>query len=687
MMSRMRGVLLGLCKGLLIWTAQALVLLLLAALLPSVRLGDLATAYLAIAVIGLANAVAWPVLVDVAIRLHPVLFPVLSFALNGGLVLATARRLVPGLEIDGILAAVGISLVLTGSAIFLGSLLSIQDDRAYERFAVRPLRRRFARGAGRAPEDAAPGLFFLEIDGLSVPALRHALEAGYMPTLARWLASGSHHLLEWEPDLSSQTSASQAGILQGDNAGIPAFRWYEKESARLMVSNDVRDCIEIERRASDGRGLLAEGGASRGNLLSGDAPDSLFTVSTVLHPSRARSLRYFLFYANPYTVARTVALFGADVVKEVVAAWRQRLRDERPRVHRGGVYPLLRAATTSFLRELSTYTLTGDLLRGVPVAYTTYVAYDEVAHHSGILRPDALAVLRDLDRDIGRLERVAAHAPRRYHFVVLSDHGQSQGATFRQRYGLTLEGLVERALGAPRSVGGDMGADEHWGTVNAVLTDALRHDERAGRVIGRAFGSRVEDGQVRLGPEAERARRSAERPPAAAPEVVVLASGNLGLLYFPALPGRVTLEQLGANFPALVPTLAAHPGIAFVLVHSEQSGAVVIGAEGTNYLEEERVEGTDPLTPFGATAGRHLLRHSRFANAPDLLVNGAYDPATEGVAAFEELVGSHGGLGGPQTRPFVLHPAELDAGTEPVIGAEALHRLLQRWRASCVVRG
>ena len=105
---------------------------------------------------------------------------------------------------------------------------------------------------------------------------------------------------------------------------------------------------------------------------------------------------------------------------------------------------MIRAATTSLLRELSTFTVAGDLMRGVPAIYTTYIAYDEVAHHSGVARGDALRVLRDIDRDIGRLQRVAANAPRPYHLVVLSDHGQSQGATFRQRYGKTLRDIVER---------------------------------------------------------------------------------------------------------------------------------------------------------------------------------------------------------------------------------------------------
>ena len=73
---------------------------------------------------------------------------------------------------------------------------------------------------------------------------------------------------------------------------------------------------------------------------------------------------------------------------------------------------------------------------GRPVVYTTFLAYDEVAHHSGVERPDTLAMLRQVDRQIGADRRRASqYAPRPYRLVVLSDHGQSQGATFLQRYG------------------------------------------------------------------------------------------------------------------------------------------------------------------------------------------------------------------------------------------------------------
>src|SRR5947208_8040830 len=163
-------------------------------------------------------------------------------------------------------------------------------------------------------------------------------------------------------------------------------------------------------------------------------------------------------------------------------------------------------------------------------------------------------------------------------------------------------------------------------------------------------------------------------------DVGVIGSGNLGLVYLMEESGRLTREELEARHPKLLPAVAAHPHVGWVLVSSDEHGAVVVGAEGARYLEEDRVEGEDPLALFPATAAQHLLRTHRFEHAPDLLVGSFYDPALDEGCAFEELISFHGGLGGSQTRAFVLYPRQLTAPEQPLVGAEALHRVLVGWR-------
>ena len=244
---------------------------------------------------------------------------------------------------------------------------------------------RLARRSGEQIATDAPGIIFLEIDGLSKPVLQRAMRDGNAPQMARWLAEGTHRLVEWETDLSSQTGASQAGILLGSNENIPAFRWVEKENGTLMVCSNPDDCAEIERRHSTGDGLLANGGASRGNLLSGDADHVLLTVSRISAEKKANP-GYRAFFANGFNVTRLLVLVFWEVFLELTAAVRQAKRDVRPRGHRGVKYAFIRAGVCVFVRDLTVHAVISDMFKGRPAMYATFASYDEVAHHSGLER-------------------------------------------------------------------------------------------------------------------------------------------------------------------------------------------------------------------------------------------------------------------------------------------------------------
>ena len=272
-----------------------------------------------------------------------------------------------------------------------------------------------------------------------------------------------------------------------------------------------------------------------------------------------------------------------------------------------------------------------------------------------------MATLTDIDRQFARLERAAALGPRPYRFVVLSDHGQSQGATFLQRYGLTLEDVVRESLSVPSTIGLLDAAEEARAGVGAALTEVATE----GGATERLARGATPEGQEAEGEDRARA--------------VVLASGNLGLIYLTDAPERLEREDIERLHPDLLPALVEHPGISFVRVRSAQDGAVVLGRAGTHRLRDGHVEGEDPLAPFGPNAAQHILRHDGFTHSPDILVNSLYDPATGEVAAFEELVGSHGGLGGPQAHPFALMPTECGPVDGPIVGAAAMHAALKRW--------
>jgi uncharacterized membrane protein YvlD (DUF360 family) len=655
-------------RGAALWVGVAFVFWLAVLAVPGFDLPSFAAALLTTGVVALINLLLWPILIRVVLPLTVLTFGLGSLVLNAGVV-ALAIELVDG-ETPPFLGALACAFALSVALMVLAPALSFDSDARQLRIV-----RRRARGVREENHTDVPGVIMFEIDGLAEPVLRRALEEGHVPNIARWIESGSHRVVPWECDLSSQTGASQAGLLLGSNEDMPAFRWFEKESGKTMVSNHAKDAAEIERRRSDGGGLLAAGGASRGNMFSGDAPRCTATMSVIRDKERSRSSEYFAYFGDPYGLTNTIARYLWDVLAERRAARRQR-RAGAEHINRRGLYPWMRGAITVVMRDLNVASLMGDIVEGVPVVYSTFVGYDEVAHHSGVTEPDAFAVLKQHDAQLARLEAAVEQAPRPYHLVVLSDHGQTQGRPFRQRYGVELEDVVRDGI-AGGSVFAPSAPDEGLGTVGSAITDARDEDNAGARILARATEDNLVEGQVTLGPNREAAAESGEN--GSEHDAVVLASGGLGLVSLPKPAHRLTREEIDAAHPGLLPTLTGHPGIGFVMVATESGGPVVLGGGGSRRLRDGTVEGEDPLGPFDDTASDHLRRTNGFAHCPDILVNCMFDPAANEVAPFEEFMGSHGGLGGWQTHPFALVPSGWSEPHEPIVGVRAMHDTLRGW--------
>ncbi|GAA5612365.1 hypothetical protein Spla01_03527 [Streptomyces platensis] len=661
----------ALFRVLAVWLVSSLTLLVLAGLLPDFRLqspgGDsltrtAVTAALGAGAFGLLSALVWPLLVRALLLVPALVLGLLVFFLNGSLLLLALDLIPEGRGQAAPETAVIVAAAMSAASSATSAFLAVRNDEAYHRRLVRLAGRR-GRRARPAAGPATPGTVFLQLDGVGHDLLRDAVrgERPLMPTLARWTGD-SHRLTPWRTDWSSQTGASQLALLHGSNEDLPAFRWYEKDTRTVIVSNRPSSAAALQRRAiartGDG-GLLSYDGASRGNLFSGGADQVALVMSVAARRGKDNRSRagYFAYFSDPANATRTAVSFAAEVVREIVQSLRTRFRRERPRVKRGGLYPVIRAFATVVERDVVVAAVIGDLLAGRTAIYADLVAYDEVAHHSGPAHRDALQVLRSLDRALALIARAARHAPRPYRVVVLSDHGQSHGPTFLERYGLSLGDLVRAGCGlpVPRRAGRTPSGAEARAAARAALH---RPEETAGQRPARTAG-----------------------PGSSHP--LVLASGNLGLVSFPDVPGRITREELDRRHPALLATLANHPGIGFLLVRSAVHGPVVLGPAGAeHHLDTGHLIGADPLAPFGDGAADAVRRTDRFPHVADLMVNSACDPATGAVHAFEEQIGSHGGLGGAQSHPFLLWPAELTPPApdgEPLTGAEQVHRVLRRW--------
>jgi uncharacterized membrane protein YvlD (DUF360 family) len=632
---------------LLSWLVAAGSLLVAAVLVPGVAVEGFGGAVVAALLIAVLNALVPPLVAALRIPFMALLGFVVVLLVDAALLELASRIRPEAISVDSFGWAIVAALVAAAVGVALDVLFGTNDDDTYSLRVVR----RIARRQGGVARTDIPGIIFLEIDGLALPVLRRAMRDGSAPTLASWLTSGSHRLVEWEPDLSSQTGASQAGILLGSNDDIPAFRWVDKETARVIACSGVAECAEIETARATGVGLLVNGGASRANLFSGEAEESILTSSRISAEKRANP-GYRAYFANGFNVTRTLVLFFWELVLEWTAALRAIRRDVRPRGHRGVKYSLLRAAVCVVVRDLIVFGVLTDMMRGRPAVYATFASYDEVAHHSGLERPDTFEALRKVDQQFARIERARRYAARPYHIVVLSDHGQTQGATFKQRNGYSLEDLVARSLESG-DVQGIAGGDEQSTKAALALDEATgqtaKHRQASGKDVTRR-------------------------------QTIVLGSGNLGLVYLMEEKRRLTLEEIDERHPRLLRGLREHPHVGWVLVHSRMHGPVALGGRGTHFLADGRIEGEDPLARFSPHAPGHLLRTDGFAHVADIMVGSFYDPDLDEGCAFEELISFHGGLGGPQTRPFILHPVDLSAPTVPIVGAERVHAVLTGWR-------
>jgi uncharacterized membrane protein YvlD (DUF360 family) len=637
------------------------------AIMPGVRANVAADVLLATLLLAVVSALLRPVMTSFALLLGWAGVLLAGFGAQA-LLFYLALTITPGIEVNGFWDAFWASWIYAFLMSIVTWLATAGDNAAFLNHLVQ--RSGGPRRSG--PADAVPGVVFLQIDGLAAPLLHWALRSGDLPTLGRWIRSGSHRLTDWHAQLPATTPASQAGLLHGRSDQVPAFRWYEKESQRLLVANHPRDAIVIQARLSDGKGLLADGGVSISNVFSGDAPTSLLTMSGLVDRTRRHgpSRSFATFFINPYGLARSTVLTAAEMGKELYQGRRQRARGVQPRINRHGSYVLLRGVTNVLLRDLNAGLIADQMMAGTASIFCDFTDYDEIAHHAGPTRPESLASLAGIDHLIGVLADIAERAPRPYHFVVLSDHGQSQGATFRQRFGMPLEDLVRQLMGGG-TVAASTGLDETVGPVNTFLTQVGQQGGTAGKITRRALRGRTRDGEVDLQETNEAAHTASD--------LVLIASGNLSMIYFNRLPGRLMLHEIDGLYPGLVGALVAHPGIGFIVARTHDHGPVVLGKDGLRYLDQDRVEGRDPLAGYGPHALADVRRHETLAHVGDLIVNSPVDPGTDEVAAYEELVGCHGGLGGWQTEAVLVHPAGWVVDQSPLIGADAVHHQLVSW--------
>jgi hypothetical protein len=541
----------------------------------------------------------------------------------------------------------------------------------YRALATRIYARRYetiARQMGM--EEVAPppleaskrGFIVIQIDGLAYDHLVQAIARGAAPYLKRLIGAGRLRLASWRCGFPSTTPAVQAGIMYGDNWDIPGFRWYDKAGHRAIVCKRPAAVQAMQKRIADGRRGILSGGSSYYNMFDGGAEWAVFTLSALRAPRFFEGVRSLgltlLFFLSPLRVLRIIRLAIWNYLRDL---GRRLLAIFRPSVYRPFdlLSPMAHIFTRVLFQEIITFGVQMDIYRGAPAIYLNNVTYDEVAHQVGPTHPNAFKAIKDIDRQIAQIDKMLTHyGHRRYDLFILSDHGISPSVPFKQRFGLGLGDFILQQIGEPLVL------DERWSARGHALTQAryLLEELRGLETRFSPRGASV----VRLAREYLSGRMSLFRDrddwdPERHSDVAVRVSGPLAHVYFNVSNQRLNLSEIALVYPSLLKRLIEHPGIELV-VGREGKETVMMGRQGTLTIHKDldRLRGSNPLASFADPhyQATQIDYVASFPRAGDLMLLGAWENGE--VVAFEDQIGTHGGVGGPQDKPFILYPADMD---------------------------
>jgi len=552
--------------------------------------------------------------------------------------------------------------------------------RSYYRRKYGSLARRMGRPG--VPLDGQRGFIIVQIDGLAYDHLLKAMRGGYLPYLNGMIEQGRWTLDRYYAGLPSTTPAFQGAIMFGNQEDVPGFRWYEKEHGVAFVAKRPDQVRALQTRLKGERVGILAGGSSYVNMFDGDADLALFTLSA-LHPQRffesVRSVGLLLlFFLSPLRSLRVLWRTGLGYLRAL--HWRLSALIRRSVVKPYDLLsPLMTATVNALFSEVQRFGVILDIYRCVPSIYTNYNAYDEVAHQLGPTHRDAFAVLREIDRHLREIDRMCKRYPgRKYDLYVLSDHGNSPSVPFSWEMGQTLGQFIAAQLGEEMSLDEVFGRPGYALAKARYLVDEMRGlEERGSPAVRRILGllRRYVVRRVPVDPETEEydlRRRE---------DVVVRVSGPLAHVYFNVLVRRLELIELALLYPELLDQLALTGAIGLVIGRADERTVVLGSSGGSAIISGGRleVEPPHPLTPYGdpVRVAQWIHRLASFPHSGDLILLGSVQDDGR-VVTFEEQMGTHGGIGGAQESPFIVHPS--GAKLEPVDGPEDLYaQFLQRY--------
>lgn len=440
------------------------------------------------------------------------------------------------------------------------------------------------------------GTIIILIDGLSFDALKVAIQKGYCPTLKKLEKQGYRPNLYY-CGLPAATTSTEALLFYGNRYNIPGFTWYDRSLATFVRGNRSKELTLFEDTFKKSRDLFKEGSVIM-SVYSGGATE-LSVSGRNFSFSRSITLlqtAHYLLMAllYPIQLIRTIYL-----TLKTVLLYKKSQRQSAEETFA----KIILGQFSCFLTEI-------EIMRNTKKIFVDFLLYDEYAHEYGPLHPTSLSTLRLIDRYIKRIIRTANDSEKKYEFIILSDHGQSESIPY------------------------DKIADQSIADIISALSDGSYS-------VIKTFGGFI--------PQSTTSK-----------ELYVVPAGSTLQLYFSRYLKTSCYEsELEKEFPGFIKKILTSTAFGWVLVRRSDTSWVLYGKHGSIILSKgspSAVHGNPfPLMKEGEIADtiKSFEYYSTFSNNGDLVLFGDV-PVKDKVYAFEKNHGNHGGFYGAMVKPFIM---------------------------------
>ncbi len=447
-------------------------------------------------------------------------------------------------------------------------------------------------------------LLIIQFDGVSYPVMNLLIKRGYLPYIKSMIHDDGYHVHELFAGIPCTTPAAQMGILYGVGDLFTGFWIYDKSHRRFIAAKAPETIPIIERVARSRRKeSLADITDTISIIFGGKSKDSVAVSRLTKRFYRdPRMLQLLFTYVRnpvrlPFLLLRMAVLATVARHQGKIAA----RRGMSERYTRGLL--LGRIAEEGLVGEVAHFYTKRSLKHKKPVVYTDFVGYDNLAHHVGPFDRFTLMYASLFDSYVRSLMGYIQRHNLEYEVVILSDHGQTPSTPISEREQGYIGDIIRGMYPGVHI------AEQRSGLVSTVSRDT---------------------------------------------DLVVINSGGLASIYNVADERRQARSQLETAYPDFCEKMSNVPSVGFVLARDHGKEWIIRDGKTmqlTKRTVSEVVKDISPNVHEKVLNQMKKILHSPYAADVYLFASMIEKNHT---VSFEPQWGTHGGIGGDQTRNFIM---------------------------------